>query len=147
MRKLFSTLTLGFFVTGILAMPTVEVSQIEMSKRTNLKLKRLKVVEISSGRLYIFKYYSDHRLKNVLSKESFIGVKKGTSKNVDIYVDSTKLPLTIASQLKDLKSSMSLEERIKIGETIAPRLFRFEEDKDSIYIRFNDSRIEVGATN
>lgn len=129
------------------AMPGIEVSKNNVQKKAQLKLKKLNVVEISSGRLYIFQYHAIHRLKTIRSKESFIGVKKGTSRIVDLYVDSNKLPLTIASQLKAVDSSMPLEERINIGKSVSSHIFRFEEDKDSLYIHFNNGPIEVGVAN
>lgn len=148
MRKFVSIMALGFFMTGAFAMPIEETVDSKTRKKTQLRLKKLNVVEVSSGRLYVFEYSASHRLKVVKSKDSFIGVKKGSSKIVDFYVDSTKLPLTIAGILKDVDSSMSMEERIKVGNTVGPRLFRFEEDKDSIYIHFNKKgMIEIGAAN
>ncbi len=113
--------------------------------KTVLHLRKLDVADISSGKIFIFEFGSKHRLKEIVSGNSFIGVKKNDSKVVDIYVDLNKLPLTVASQLKNIDSTMPLKERVKIGKALYPSIFQLNEVEERITVDFVNSPIEIGA--
>lgn len=153
MNKVISIFAIGLLGSSLCAMPDKVLrsprdtaSKTQSVEKTNLYLRKLDVAEITTGKIFIFEFGSDHRLKEVVSGDSFIGVKKNDSKVVDIYVDQNKLPLTIASQLKGVDSSMPLKERVKVGRALYPSIFKVMEDDKKIVIEFKNSPIEIGST-
>ena len=113
-------------------------------RSTKLDFRKLSVVEISSGKLYVFQFGSKYSLKEIKSASSFIGIKK-KDKIVDLYVDSRDVPLNIRNNLSKVASSMPVEERFRIGESIHPKLLEFSENKDAITVKFNSLSIEIGS--
>ncbi len=147
MKRLLAILTLGISFTNLSAMPESipSASVAKDFEKTELFLRKLDVAEISTGKIYIFEFGSARRLKEITSGDSFIGVKKNRSKVVDFYVDSNKLPLTVATQLKDVDGTMPMQERLRIGKLIHSRIFKLAEDKDKITVEFNSTPIEIGS--
>ena len=113
-------------------------------RSTKLNFRKLSVVEISSGKLYVFQFGAKYSLREVRSASSFIGIKK-KDKIVDLYVDSRDVPLNIRNDLSKVESSMPVSERFRIGEIIYPKLLEFTEDKDAITVKFNSLSIEIGS--
>jgi len=113
-------------------------------RSTKLNFTKLSVVEISSGKLFVFQFSAKYSLKEIRSASSFIGVKK-KDKIVDLYVDSRDVPLNIRNDLSKVTSSMPIEERFRIGQIIHPKLLEFSEDKDAITVKFNSLSVEIGS--
>ena len=111
---------------------------------SQINLKKLNVVELSDGKVFIFQFKSGIEIKDIRSKSSFIGIKK-TDNLIDIYVDAHKLSLTVANELKELEPTMSFSERKRIGLSVHPKLFKFNREEDHISIDFNNLPIEIGS--
>ncbi len=110
----------------------------------SLSLKKLNVVKLSTGKVFIFQFASSMRLKEVKSKSSFIGVKKN-DQIINLYVDEHKLSMTAASELSSVEDSMPFAERKKIGLSVHPKLFKFNNEDDYVSVEFNSLPIEIGA--
>ncbi len=122
----------------------LEVEENLNYRSTKLNFRKLSVVEISSGKLYVFQFGTKYSLKEMKSASSFIGIKK-KDKIVDLYVDSRDIPLNIRNDLSKVVSSMPTSERFRIGQMIHPKLLEFSEDKDAITVKFNSLSVEIGS--
>ena len=65
----------------------------------NLQLKKLNIVEISTGKLYFFQLASKYRLKALKAENDFIGIKNADDRVVDIYIDAHKIPFPFQKYL------------------------------------------------
>ena len=149
--KKIAIIVIGIICTSVLADnisadTSMRIDQEETLnyRSTKLNFRKLSVVEISSGKLYVFQFGGKYSLKEIRSASSFIGIKK-KDKIVDIYVDSRDVPLNIKNDLSKVESSMPVSERFRIGQIIHPKLLEFTEDKDAITVKFNSLSIEIGS--
>ena len=128
----------------LLSFATVAQESREVDIISQINLKKLNVVELSDGKIFVFQFKSEVRIKDIRSKSSFIGVKK-VDNLIDVYVDAHKIGLTIANELKELKPTMSFNERKRIGLSVHPKLFKFGREEDHISIDFSDLPNEIGS--
>ena len=111
----------------------------------NLQLKKLNIVEISTGKLYFFQLASKYRLKALKVENDFIGIKNADDRIVDIYIDAHKIPFPFQKQLSQLDKDGPLEDRVRVGQMIIPKLFKFTEYEEAIGIGFQEGAVEVGS--